>query len=37
MYAILIHDEGFESGINLVSKIITLKEDTCDTLQNTGC
>ena len=36
-FTILMHDEVYESDINSVSKIVTLKEDMCHTLQNTGC
>ena len=33
----LMHDLVYESDINSVSKSVTLKEDMCHTLQNTGC
>ena len=32
-----MHDLVYESDINSVSKSVTLKEDMCHTLQNTGC
>ena len=32
-----MHDLVYKSDINSVSKSVTLKEDMCHTLQNTGC